>query len=159
MYLQRVQYPSEKDWKHRIIHSRVVANVDEEPRDARLRIHLQHANPFDKSQALPKDERIDVDALLVASGYIRDAHESMLRHAEYLGPRDNGSKRGWKIKRDYRVELDEEKVSNQAGIWLQGCNESTHGLSDTLLSILATRGGEMVESIFGDRLSTPSHAS
>jgi L-ornithine N5-oxygenase len=32
---------------------------------------------------------------------------------------------------------------------LQGCNESTHGLSDTLLSILATRGGEMVNSIFG----------
>jgi L-ornithine N5-oxygenase len=32
---------------------------------------------------------------------------------------------------------------------LQGCNEKTHGLSDSLLSILAVRGGEMVESIFG----------
>ena len=34
-------------------------------------------------------------------------------------------------------------------------NEITHGLSDTLLSILAQRAGELVNSIFGARSNTP----
>ncbi|KFZ18580.1 hypothetical protein V501_01136 [Pseudogymnoascus sp. VKM F-4519 (FW-2642)] len=41
-----------------------------------------------------------------------------------------------------------DKVADTAGVWLQGCNERTHGLSDTLLSILAVRSGELVRSIF-----------
>lgn len=55
----------------------------------------------------------------------------------------------WNVKREYAVELAPDAVESDAGIWLQGCNENTHGLSDTLLSILAVRGGEMVENIFG----------
>jgi L-ornithine N5-oxygenase len=55
----------------------------------------------------------------------------------------------WSVGRDYRVQTAPGAVGQDAGIWLQGCNEKTHGLSDSLLSILAVRGGEMVESIFG----------
>lgn len=55
----------------------------------------------------------------------------------------------WNVKREYAVEFAPDAVESDAGIWLQGCNENTHGLSDTLLSILAVRGGEMVENIFG----------
>ncbi|OBU00456.1 hypothetical protein VE01_01491 [Pseudogymnoascus verrucosus] len=53
------------------------------------------------------------------------------------------------VGRDYKVQYAEGAVEEGAGIWLQGCNEKTHGLSDTLLSILAHRGGEVVQSIFG----------
>jgi L-ornithine N5-oxygenase len=52
--------------------------------------------------------------------------------------------------------LDGAKVSAQAGIWLQGCNEKTHGLSDSLLSVLAVRGGEIVASVFGEQLAGAS---
>jgi L-ornithine N5-oxygenase len=90
-----------------------------------------------------------VDAVLVATGYVRDAHESMLEPVRSLRP---GIHDSWEIQRNYKVELDPAKVSSDAGIWLQGCNETTHGLSDSLLSILATRGGEMVKSIFGQKL-------
>ncbi|OBT43520.1 hypothetical protein VE00_06757 [Pseudogymnoascus sp. WSF 3629] len=58
------------------------------------------------------------------------------------------------VGRDYKVQYAPGAVEEGAGIWLQGCNEKTHGLSDTLLSILAHRGGEVVQSIFG-----PSSAS
>ncbi|KAH9845338.1 L-ornithine N(5)-monooxygenase [Teratosphaeria destructans] len=55
----------------------------------------------------------------------------------------------WTVRRDYGVEFKRGAIAPDAGVWLQGCNEQTHGLSDSLLSILACRGGEMVESIFG----------
>ncbi|KFY77221.1 hypothetical protein V498_09391 [Pseudogymnoascus sp. VKM F-4517 (FW-2822)] len=53
------------------------------------------------------------------------------------------------VGRDYKVQYAPGAVEEGAGVWLQGCNERTHGLSDTLLSILAHRGGEVVQSIFG----------
>ncbi|OAA59686.1 hypothetical protein SPI_05884 [Niveomyces insectorum RCEF 264] len=53
------------------------------------------------------------------------------------------------VARDYHVEFAPGRVAPGSGIWLQGCCEGTHGLSDTLLSVLATRSGEIVASIFG----------
>jgi len=38
-----------------------------------------------------------------------------------------------------------------AGISLPVCCQDSHGLSDTLLSVLAIRSQEVVESIFGDQ--------
>lgn len=88
---------------------------------------------------------------------------------------------GWTIKteqgdrklsvgRDYQVRFTPGTVANGSGVWLQGCCEGTHGvsfedwplprpdtitndtqLSDTLLSVLSTRSGEMVDSIFGSK--------
>ena len=61
----------------------------------------------------------------------------------------------WSVNRDYSVKLDNNFAADNLGIYLQGCNESTHGLSDTLISVLATRGGEVVEKIFGKQLRLP----
>jgi L-ornithine N5-oxygenase len=79
---------------------------------------------------------------MVATGYLRDAHERLLENVCSLRPAGASA---WNPGRDYRVSLDNAKVSTQAGIWLQGCNEKTHGLSDSLLSVLAVRGGEIVK--------------
>lgn len=77
----------------------------------------------------------------------------MLRPAEHLRPRGNDPVERWNVSRDYRVQFEPGTVSDDAGVWLQGCNETTHGLSDVLLSILATRAGEVVDTIFGNRLA------
>jgi len=81
------------------------------------------------------------------------------------------STRKLEVARDYAVRFSPGSVASGSGIWLQGCCEGTHGvshdqlhgpavamlliafiqLSDTLLSVLATRSGEIVESIFGGR--------
>ncbi|KAK9369468.1 L-lysine 6-monooxygenase (NADPH-requiring)-domain-containing protein [Lipomyces kononenkoae] len=49
------------------------------------------------------------------------------------------------VDRGYRAKLDE---NIEARLWVQGCNEMTHGLSDTLLSIMAVRAKEIVDQIF-----------
>ena len=116
-------------------------------------------------------ETLEVDVVVLATGYGRDGHEGLLRGARHLMSARQELKAPWTVARDYRVHMDPEKVSRSAGIWLQGCNESTHGVSilmpsgcqrliigdlqlgDTLLSVLAVRGAEMVESLFGRSLT------
>ena len=146
LYLQRVKTPREDDWQHHIFPSTNVTKVSTSPGTDQLTLHLQSL-ASSTADTGSNEELLHVDLLVAATGYERNAHEEMLRKAEHLRPTDS-----WDVRRDYRLALDADKVSDEAGLWLQGCNESTHGLSDTLLSILATRGGEMVESIFGKHL-------
>ncbi|KAK8068686.1 hypothetical protein PG994_005302 [Apiospora phragmitis] len=100
---------------------------------------------------------LDVDLVIAATGYQRTSHLNMMEKVAPLLPGQQGKPQGKltdrdvKVGRDYGVEFVPGKVAKGSGIWLQGCNEKTQGyLSDTLLSVLATRSGEIVESIFGD---------
>ncbi|KAM3086262.1 hypothetical protein ACMFMG_000399 [Clarireedia jacksonii] len=97
------------------------------------------------------EELLDVDYVFAATGYRQDAHVRMLEGCE--GLKEEGQGEGWRVGRDYRVLLRKGAVDKRAGIWLQGCNEGTHGLSDTLLSVLSIRGGELVESMFAEEFS------
>lgn len=150
MYIQRVRNPDETQWQHRIMPLRKIARVEpRNPSTQKIRIHIEPA----RSDVQGGQEVLDFDVLMVATGYVRNAHEKLLENVQRLRP---AGQTKWIPGRDYKVELDQTKVSAQAGIWLQGCNESTHGLSDSLLSVIATRGGEMVNSIFGDQLAVAS---
>ncbi|KAI0082633.1 lysine/ornithine N-monooxygenase [Panus rudis PR-1116 ss-1] len=56
------------------------------------------------------------------------------------------------ITRNYRLlplEAGNEKTFKPK-VYLQGCTESTHGLSESLLSILGVRSGLVVNDLFGD---------
>lgn len=149
MYLQRVQNPDETQWQHRILSERAIGRIEHHNPSQRMRVHV---NSIDGKSSEGK-EVLEVDALMVATGYLRDAHEQLMEQVRGLRPAGQAA---WVPGRDYRVELDEAKVSSNAGIWLQGCNEKTHGLSDSLLSILAVRGGEIVSSVFAEQLSGAS---
>ena len=143
LYTQRIKEADETKWRHRILKSRQVTQVSKD-KDGKLVLTLQNLNPL-KSDSLLESDTVEVDAVFLATGYRRNAHEMMLKGVEHLRRPEESR---WQVRRDYKVEMDPEKVNPKAGIWLQGCNESTHGLSDTLLSTLATRGGEMVDAIF-----------
>jgi L-ornithine N5-oxygenase len=152
MYTQKILYDSEDDWPQRIWNHRTIASVDELPASSKaaLRLNLRNETATFAAGKKASEETLDVDLIVVASGYVRNAHEEMLKNVRHLMPgggRD--AEQRWSVGRDYRVETAPSAVSRDAGLWLQGCNEKTHGLSDSLLSILAVRGGEMVESIFG----------
>ncbi|KAJ5178907.1 L-ornithine N(5)-monooxygenase [Penicillium capsulatum] len=149
MYLQRVQNPDETQWQHRILPERAIGRIEHHHPAKRMRVHVKAA----PDASTTDKEVLEVDALMVATGYLRDAHEQLLEPVRGLRPADQA---GWNPGRDYRVSLDGAKVSPHAGIWLQGCNEKTHGLSDSLLSILAVRGGEIVNSVFAEELSGAS---
>lgn len=144
MYLQRVENPDESQWQQRILSESKVARIEHHNPSSRMRIHVKSVKNESEKEVL------DVDALMVATGYLRDAHEEMLDNVRGLQPVGAA---GWNPGRDYRVTLDEKKVAADAGIWLQGCNEKTHGLSDSLLSVLAVRGGEIVNSVFAEQLA------
>lgn len=149
MYLQRVQNPDETQWQHRILAERSIGRIEHHNPSKRMRLHIKSAN----GDTVQNKDILEVDALMVATGYRRDAHEQLLEQVRSLLPAGLSS---WNPGRDYRVTLDSDKVSPHAGIWLQGCNEKTHGLSDSLLSILAVRGGEIVDSVFAGQQSVAS---
>lgn len=71
-----------------------------------------------------------VDLVVVASGYTRNAHEDILNGVRHLLPGGEEEDKRWTVGRNYKVDFEKDAVSNDAGVWLQGCNESTHGVSD-----------------------------
>lgn len=150
LYSYRIQFDNENDWPQQILTHRTVTGMSDvnSKHGARIRLHVQNDSGNYHAQQNSKQETIDVDLVVVASGYKRTAHEDMLRRLEHLKPIDDNSN-SWAVNRDYSLSFKEGSIASDAAIWLQGCNESTHGLSDTLLSILAVRGGEVVNSIFG----------
>ena len=150
LYSYRIQYKNEDDWPQQILNHLAVTGMSDVELSGEQAVRLHIENECGKYHADQKSrsESLDVDLVVVASGYRRDAHEEMLEGLKHLMlPGDRAGR--WQLNRDYSVKFGEGAVESDAGIWLQGCNESTHGLSDTLLSILATRGGEIVEGIFG----------
>ncbi|HCR1545527.1 ornithine monooxygenase [Pseudomonas putida] len=78
------------------------------------------------------------DAVVLATGYERQMHRELLEPvAQYL--------EGFEVGRDYRVQAD---ARFKAAVYMQGFCQATHGLSDTLLSVLPIRAEEIAESLF-----------
>lgn len=151
MYEKRLQQTDEQDWTFKILPYRRVKWVEDLPDWDSLRLKLQSTRRIDvEDKQNGNGQTLDVDLVVVATGYDRDGHEQLLRPVRHLMPDGDAPGKAWTVARNYRAHVDARKVSSSAGIWLQGCNENTHGLGDTLLSILAIRGGEVIESIFGE---------
>jgi L-ornithine N5-monooxygenase len=150
MYSYRIRYENEQDWPLQILPHQTVTGMSEKGRNGGIRLHIQNDSGKYRARELSTTEYLDVDLVIVASGYRRDAHEKMLKGVRHLMPHGGQDSERWEVNRDYSVKFVDGGVAADAGVWLQGCNEHTHGLSDSLLSILATRGGEMVRNIFGD---------
>ena len=143
----------DEDWmQHCVLPYRTITSV-EDLKDRndnfsrqRVRLHMDNASSQHGDLSAPLRETLDVDAVIVATGYTRNAHQKLLAPCWDL--REENSKE-WSVQRDYRVRFRPGIVGDRAGIWLQGCCEASHGLSDSLLSILSIRAGELVDSIFG----------
>lgn len=148
LYLQSIRHPDQREWQHQILPLRDITGFSENGK--RLTLKLTNLDPLSGNST----ESMSFDALILATGYRRDAHNELLKNCQSI----NGSPSGvWEPGRDYSLRLDDLQVEDGAGLWLQGCNEATHGLSDSLLSILSTRSGEMVDSIFGGQIKLNGH--
>jgi len=92
-------------------------------------------------ELLNKDEdvrhRATYDAVVLATGYERSPFPAFLdpisRYVEGSG-----------LDRDYRVQTS---PAFRPQVYLQGCSETSHGLSDTLLSVLPMRAQEITASL------------
>lgn len=77
------------------------------------------------------------DAVILATGYTRNHHKTLLEPlTPYL--------QNFGVDRHYRLQ---STPNFKPAIFLQGACESTHGISDTLLSITATRTHEIGEAL------------
>lgn len=93
---------------------------------------MQDRSPLYLSEtpnATEKTEILDVDAVFVATGYKRDLHETLLGDARHLMPGGDLKDAKWEVGRNYRVNFAHKSISEDAGVWLQGCCETTHGVS------------------------------
>lgn len=126
LYNQRLHSSNPEDWKIKIKTNRRVFDVEE---TSGGKLALQLHKVVNDEKGLGTAERLEFDAVFVATGYVRDAHEDILKKTSDLLRHGPGAIKGkFPVRRDYKVDFDENKVSDDAGIWLQGCNESTHGV-------------------------------
>lgn len=56
------------------------------------------------------------------------------------------------VDRNYRVDLGADAIG---GLYLQGVNEATHGISDSLISVLAQRSADITGDILDRRAALP----
>ncbi|KAI1131110.1 L-lysine 6-monooxygenase (NADPH-requiring)-domain-containing protein [Nemania abortiva] len=170
MYDQQRELGSDsRKWPHRILGSTAIVGADADA--DRIRLVVRPLSKADGSsqdgvyQKCDADEILDCDLVIAATGYQRQAHLSMMEDvvgllpegpalgaSEVLQGKNYDARIGGRpvtVARDYSLQFAPGKVSPGSGIWLQGCCEGTHGLSDTLLSILAVRSQEIVDSVFG----------
>jgi L-ornithine N5-oxygenase len=90
-------------------------------------------------------ETLEADGMVLATGYTRNPRPKLLEPLEpYLEASSGGC---WEVERDYRVRT---VAGFRPKVFLQGLCESTHGLSDTLLSVLPLRAGEILGSVLDD---------
>lgn len=67
------------------------------------------------------------DLVILATGYKRNPFASVLKPLEsILEPGTSGA--AFRVDRNYRLCLLPGKVRRDAGVWLQGCCENTHGV-------------------------------
>lgn len=91
-------------------------------------VHLRLAD-----QNSGREHTARYDAVVLATGYAREQHRALLTPlAPYLGD--------FSVDRHYRVASTPDF---HPAVFLQGACESSHGLSDTLLSVTSVRTGEI----------------
>ena len=89
---------------------------------------------------------LDFDALICATGYEAMEPTGLLGDLDRVCLRDEAGR--YRVERDYRIVTAPE---TRCGIYLQGGTEHTHGLTSSLLSNIAVRSGEIVDSIVARR--------
>ncbi|MFD0361167.1 lysine N(6)-hydroxylase/L-ornithine N(5)-oxygenase family protein [Nocardia sp. GCM10030253] len=89
-----------------------------------------------------KVEPLRCDVVLLGTGYEQQMPALVQDLADRLGIADI------EVSRRYRLDLGE---SAWGAVYLQGVNEATHGISDTLISVLAHRSQDIVDDILDRR--------
>ncbi|WP_031476048.1 lysine N(6)-hydroxylase/L-ornithine N(5)-oxygenase family protein [Streptomyces bicolor] len=83
-------------------------------------------------------EELSCDVVLLGTGFRSEQPAVIQGLADALGLEDV------EVGRDYRLDIGEQST---ATVHLQGVNEATHGIADSLLSILAQRSEEIARSL------------
>lgn len=131
LYIQSLRAGRKSEWQHHILRYRTITSV--ESRESGV-ITLRCSNGTSLYEICDDAavEEQDFDLVVLATGYMRNAHTSLLQSTQHLllpEHQNVGGFTSWAVAKDYSVKYDDDKVDrNVAGVWLQGCNERTHGV-------------------------------
>jgi L-ornithine N5-oxygenase len=91
-------------------------------------------------------QELRTDLVLLGTGF-EPAMPRMVRHVtDAIGITDVT------VTRDYRLVIDRPST---AACYLQGVNEATHGIADSLLSVLAPRANDILQDLLTHRAAHP----
>lgn len=111
-----------------------------ELRSARVRGETIHCTFRDVVQE--REHPLECDGLVLCTGYRWDKEHPLLdRLAPWLQVDGDG---GYRVLRDYRLATRPEC---SARVYLQGYSEATHGIGETVLSLLPIRARDIVDSL------------
>jgi L-ornithine N5-oxygenase len=99
-------------------------------------------------------EQVVADVVVCATGYVSADLSGILGKLEPYLNRDVQGR--YAVERDYRID---SSAALQAGVYLQGGTEHTHGISSSLLSMVAVRAGEILKSLLQNRSAQADFAS
>ncbi|MFE0102640.1 lysine N(6)-hydroxylase/L-ornithine N(5)-oxygenase family protein [Streptomyces sp. NPDC059009] len=95
-----------------------------------------------KSLVSGEETDLDADVVVFATGYDSADPIGILGEVADRCPRDDQGR--VQVERDYRIVTESEL---RCGIYLQGGTEHTHGITSSLLSNIAIRVGEILDSL------------
>lgn len=174
MYQQRLLKPDPRDWQLSLLHNSEVTGAERSTSGGRSTVNLQLRNTITGERKVTEQA---YDLVVLATGYQRKPFAGILKDLKPLlrsGSEDNAAM----VQRNYRLLFRPGSVVRDAAIWLQGSCETSHGvslhkftglpsvstnayllqISDTLLSILAVRADELLDSISASRKAVETKA-
>ncbi|MEU0405241.1 lysine N(6)-hydroxylase/L-ornithine N(5)-oxygenase family protein [Streptomyces sp. NPDC006197] len=139
LYRRSYQEKVRGEQRLRILGVTRLTEVEEGPDGVRVQV---------RNLATGETETMDADAVVYATGYSEPDPGRLLGELDAACARDEDGR--LRVRRDYRVETAPEV---EAGIYLMGGTEHSHGITANLLSMAAVRAGEICDSLAASRRS------
>lgn len=133
LYRQKLLYPDSRDWALALIHNTEVTGLQESDSSSKKLIKLQLKNTITGENSTTSEA---FDMVVAATGYRRNPFLSILEELKPLLLSDPGNN-SHLVQRNYRVLFQPGSVVRDAGVWLQGSCENSHGVSLSQFFIVA----------------------
>ncbi|WP_245727558.1 lysine N(6)-hydroxylase/L-ornithine N(5)-oxygenase family protein [Streptomyces vietnamensis] len=137
LYRRSYQEKVRGEQRLRILGVTRLTEVEEGPDGVRVQV---------RNLATGETETMEADAVVYATGYSEPDPGRLLGALGAACARDEDGR--LRVRRDYRVET---APGMEAGIYLMGGTEHSHGITANLLSMAAVRAGEICDSLVAGR--------
>ncbi|TPX59611.1 hypothetical protein PhCBS80983_g02351 [Powellomyces hirtus] len=141
LYQQRLPTAYGKP-KHELLPEHEVFGIDTSSKEPKKLVLNLRTRGSPAKEFAPRTYDAVFDAVFLATGYQRSEHIDVLKPISPYFVKD--AHQGLVIGRDYRIATDSNCHAN---VYVQGCCEETHGLADSLLSVMSVRSEEVLNSI------------
>lgn len=129
LYRQKLLDPNPANWSMRLITDREISGLEGQPANDSGPVKLRLKN-LRTGEVEVTEEKYDL--IVLATGYKSNSTAGVLKQLEPL--LEAPAPGQYSVERNYRLRFQDGKVGRDAGIWLQGWCENTHGVRIFLFS-------------------------